>query len=177
MALRIFIVCLLFISAVSVLIPVDNTINELEKKDLALITFNDSTMYTLDDIQVSRIVESKLAIRYKSRDEMYNGQFYIRAKNKTSGIADIISADFIKKTGANLKFVDNVEYNRDNFMNLKTNIMHYNLDTKIAYNKHPFVGSYYSDTLVGTNLYLDTTKTYFKSKKSHFEINLDNKEK
>ena len=177
MAVRIFIFILFFISIISVFTPVDNNTSETLKKDIALVTFNDSIMYTLNDIQVTRIVESTKAIRYKTRDEMYNGIFYLRAKSKdNSNQADVMSADFIKKTGPTLKFVDHVVYNRDDFMTLKTDILYYNLDTKIAHNDRPFIGKYYDNSLIGTSLYMDTEKTYFKSQNAHFEIELYTKE-
>ncbi|RDX34522.1 hypothetical protein DZA35_01285 [Arcobacter sp. HD9-500m-PIT-SAG03] len=177
MAIRVFIFILLVMSIISLFTPVDNDINESLKKDIALVTFNDSTMYTLDNIHVTRVVESIKAIRYKERDEMFEGIFYIRAKSKgSSNQADVVSADFIEKKGPTLKFVDNVVYNRDDFITLKTDILYYNLDTKIAHNNKPFIGKYYDDSLNGTSLYLDTEETYFKSQKAHFEIDLDNKE-
>ena len=177
MAVRIFIFVLLVVSIISVFAPIDNSTNKLIQKDIALISFSDSTNYTLNDIEVTRIVESTNAVRYKSRDEMFNGTFYLRSKSKRiSNLPDIISADFIEKKGSKLKFVKNVDYNRDDFMTLKTEILYYNLDSKIAYNDKPFIATYYGDLLTGSELYMDTSKTYFKSQKAHFEINLDNKE-
>jgi len=177
MAIRVFIFVLLVVSIISVFAPVNNSTNKLLEKDIALVTFNDSTMYTLDSIHVTKVVESIKAVRYKTRDEMFEGTFYFRAKSKTnSNQADVVSADFIEKKGPTLKFVDHVVYNRDDFMTLKTDILYYNLDTKIAHNDKPFIGKYYNDSLIGTSLYLDTEKTYFKSQKAHFEIDLDNKE-
>ncbi len=177
MAIRVFIFVLLVVSIISVFAPVDNSTNKLLQKDIALISFSDSTNFTLNDTEVTRIVESTNAVRYKSRDEMFNGTFYLRAKaKKTSNLPDVISADFIEKKGKKLKFVQNVDYNRDDYMTLKTDIMYYNLDTKIAYNDKPFIAKYYGDLLTGTELYMDTTKTYFKSQTAHFEINLENKE-
>jgi len=177
MALRIFVFVLLIVSIISVFAPVDNSSNKLLQQDIALLSFNNSINYTLNDEEVTRIVKSKDAIRYKNRDEMYDGVFYLRSKSKkTSNLPDIISADFIEKKGQVLKFFKHVYYNRDDYMTLKTDILFYNLDTKIAYNDKPFISEYYGDILLGSELYMDTTKTYFKSKKAHFEINLDNKE-
>ncbi len=177
MAIRLFIFILLTISVISIFVPVDNNTKESIPKDIALVTFNNSTMYTLDDIQVTRIITSSEAIRYKTRDEMYEATFIHRTNslNKNENM-DIFTANFIEKRESNLKFVDQVKFYRDKFISLETDIMYYNLDTKIAYNNHPFKGKYYNGTLDGKNLYLDIGKTYFKSEKSHFEIDLENKE-
>ena len=176
MAVRIFIFSLLVISIVSMFLTIDKDKNKSEKKDIALITFENSVMYTMNDEKVTRIVQSTKAVRYRQRDEMFNGTLISSVKSKDNELADIITADFIEKKGPKLKFVNHVKYNRDNFMTLKTDILHYNLDTKIAYNNKPFIGTYYDNYLIGSELYMDTNKTYFKSKKAHFKINLEEKE-
>jgi len=176
MALRVFIFILLIISIVSILVPIDNNNVESLKKDIALVTFNNSTMYTLDDIQVTRVVSSTKTVRFKSRDEMFDATFLNRVKSNESGIFDIFNADFIEKKGDALKFVENVKYDRNGFISLKTDILHYNLETKIGYNKAPFVAKYNNNTLLGNNIYIDIDKTYFKSQNAHFEIGLENKE-
>lgn len=39
----------------------------------------------------------------------------------------------------------------------------------------PYNGYYYKNTVKGTNLYLDGTKNYMRSKDVHFEIEVKNK--
>jgi len=176
MALRVFIFVLLIISIMSILVPIDNNKIESLQKDIALVTFNNSTMYTLDDIHVTRVVSSTKTVRFKSRDEMYDATFLNRVKSNESGIFDIFNADFIEKKGADLKFLDNVKYNRNGFISLKTDVLYYNLDTKIGYNEAPFVAEYNNNSLIGNNIYIDIDKTYFKSQNAHFEIGLEKKE-
>ncbi len=177
MAIKVFIYSLLVLSLISLFTSISNEVDESSQKDIPLITFSNSTMYTLNNKEVTRIVQSTESIRYKSRDEMFEGVFYLRAKSKDrNDLADVISADFIEKKGPKLKFVNSVKYNRADFVTLKTDILHYNLDTKIVYNNKPFIGTYYNDSLNGTELYMDTNKTHFKSKNAHFEIDLEKKE-
>ena len=173
MGIKVFVYTLLIISLLSFFATVSNEVKTIETKDIALITFNDSTLYTLNDTSVSKIVKSAKAMRYKNRDEMYDATFVLRAKSEENiSLTDIISADFILKRGPRLKLVDHVKYNRGDFVSLKTDILHYNMDTKIAYNNKPFIGTYYGHYLIGSELYIDAVKTYFKSQKSHFEIDL-----
>lgn len=174
MGIRLFVYVLLIISVLSFFATVNNEVEEIKEKDLALVTFHNATMYTLTEDNVNRIVQSSKAMRFKTRDEMYKATFILRAKSEENkNLTDIISADFVEKKGSDLTFVDHVKYNRDDFISLKTDILHYNVDTKIAYNDKPFIGTYYSNFLIGEALYFDTVKTYFKSKKAHFEINID----
>lgn len=176
MGIRLFIYVLFIISIISLFTNVSSDVKYKKHKDIALVTFNDSTMYTLDEKNVSRIVQSKEAKRFKKRDEMYEGTFIVRAKSKnTSSLTDIISADFIEKKGNKLKFENHVKYNRDDFISLSTDILYYNTKTKIAYNNKPFIGKYYNNFLIGEKFHVDTNKTYFKSQKAHFEIDLDEK--
>ena len=176
MGIRLFVYALLIISVLSFFATVSNEVKINEKKDIALITFNDSILYTLNDINVSKIVKSSTAMRYEYRDEMYDATFVLRAKSEQNkDITDIISADFIIKRGPRLKFEDNVKYNRGDFVSFSTDVLHYNMDTKVAYNNEPFTGTYYGNNLNGSELYVDTVKTYFKSQKSHFEIDLKEK--
>jgi len=177
MAIIFFIYSLLFISVISLFTTVNNDISESDEKDIALVTFNESTMYTLNDKQVTRIVQSSKAIRYKEREEMFKGTFVHRVKsNDKNSLADVVSADFIEKRGQKIKFMDHVKYSRDNFITFKTEVLNYDLDKKIAYNDKPFTAKYYGDFLKGTNIYLDIEKSYFKSKKAHFEIEMEKKE-
>jgi hypothetical protein len=172
MVIRIFIFSLLIISTISLLLTVNNDISDSKSKDIALITFKDSTMYTMDDENVVRVIRSKKAVRYRNRDEMYNGILISKIKSKEiKDSADIISADFIEKKGSKLKFVDHVKYDREDFLSLKTDLLHYDLESKIAYNNKPFIGKYYDDFLIGSELYFDANKAYFRSKKALFEIN------
>ena len=172
MVIRVFIFSLLIISTISLFLTVNNDIADSKTKDIALITFKDSTMYTINDESVVRVVKSEKAVKYRNRDEIYNGILISKIKSKEkSDSADIISADFIEKKGSKLKFVEHVKYNREDFLSLKTDLLHYDLESKIAYNNKPFIGKYYNDFLIGSELYFDAKKAYFRSKKALFEIN------
>mgnify|MGYP000417933187 CR=1 FL=1 len=123
MAIRIFIYSLLVISIISVFSTVNSESNSLENNDMALLTFNDSTMYTLNNKKVTRIVQSKKIVRYEDRDEMYNGTFISRGKsNNNTELSNVISADFIEKKASKVKFENNVNYNGENFISFKTDI-------------------------------------------------------
>lgn len=177
MAIRFFIYFLLIISIVSLFLTIDNNVHKSLKKDIALITFKNSTMYTINDEKVTRVVQSSEAIRYKTRDYIYDGTFISRVKSKTNEeLTDIISADFIEKIDSEVKFEKNVKYDRNDFLTFSTDILYYDLDTKIAYNDKPFIGKYYDNLLMGSQIYIDTNEKYFKSQNTHFEIEIEKKD-
>lgn len=175
MAIRIFIYVLLSIATIIYFIPVSNEKHKEEEKDLALFTFHNSTMYTLNDVTTTRIVHAKQVTRYKNRDVMYNGEIVLKAKDeKVKNATDIISADVIIKKGVDYTFLNNVKYRRDDFISLNTNELFYNATTKIATNTVPFDGTYYNHYVKGKNLFFDTLKNEMKSTNAHFEIETNN---
>jgi len=152
---------------------INNDVNKSEKKDLALITFKNSTMFTINDEKVTRVVQSSQAVKYKTREYLYNGTFISRAKSTANeGLTDIVSADIIEKKDDKVTFRKNVKYNRNNFITFNTDILYYDLDKKIAYNDKPFTGKYYDNFLNGNSIFIDSQNSHFKSKKPHFELNI-----
>ena len=177
MAVRFFIFFLLFVSTIALFMTINNDTNDTVKKDIALITFKESTMYTINNEKVTRVVQSNKAVKYKTKDHIFNGTFILRANSKNNEeLTDIVSADFIEKRESKVKFEKNVKYNRDDFISLSTDVLYYDLNTKIAYNDKPFIGKYYNNFLMGKKLYIYLTKSHFKSKKAHFELNIKEKE-
>lgn len=172
MAIKYFAYSLLVISILSMLAGVDEKAKNGAKKEQAQIIFDNSTLYTLNTENIDKIVNSSQALRYKNRDVLYDGKIILRANDETT---DYIESDIIVRRKDNYKFLNNVKYNKDNNILLNTQELFYNTKTKIAKNNKPFDGYYYDSKLEGTNLYLDSTKSIFKSNKSHFEIELDSK--
>lgn len=65
MVIRAFVFLLLVIASISYFIPVENTHKKDGIEDIPLLTFSDSTMYTLSTDSMNRIVYSKEAMRKK----------------------------------------------------------------------------------------------------------------
>lgn len=171
MVIKVFIYVLFSIATIIYFIPVSNEKQEVEEKDLALLTFNNSTMYTLNEDTTTRIVNSRRVVRYKNRDVMFDGEIVLKANDKkVKNATDIISANIIIKKGEDYTFLTDVKYRRDNFISLNTQELFYNGITKIGKNSVPFDGYYYNHFVKGTNLYVDTLTSEMKSKNAHFEI-------
>ncbi len=171
MVIKSFIYSLLIISILIYFIPISDIQEKKNKEEIPIVSFNNSTMYTLNEQTVTKIVNSKKASRFETKDIMYEGNFILKANDKkVKDATDYISADTIIKQEDNFTFLNNVKFRRDDFLTLNTNELFYNDKTKIATNNVVFNGTYYNHKLKGTNLYLDMKNEIMKSKDSHFEI-------
>jgi len=174
MAINYFVYSMLVISFFSVIANITKKDDNFVKKEQAQIIFENSTLYTMNTQNIERIVISSRAMRYKTRDLMYDGKIILRDKNNST---DYIQSDVIVKRDNNYKFLNNVKYNKENNIVLNTQELFYDASTKIAHNSVDFDGYYYKNLIKGTDLYLDSTKSIFKSNKSHFEVELNEKGK
>ncbi|XPV69941.1 MAG: hypothetical protein ACNI25_05040 [Halarcobacter sp.] len=173
MVIRIFFLGMLFLATLSYFIPVNNKKVDDNIDDIALLTFDDATMYTLTTESMNRIIYTKKAVRYKTKDMMYDGALTLKSKDKANNqITDVLYADLIIKRGDNFKFINNVKYKRDDYITLYTNELVYNAKNKIATNSVPFNGTYYNNSLSGEKIYLNLNKYHLKADNTHFEINI-----
>ena len=171
MAIRGFIFILLSLAIISYFVPIEISNKKDSNEDLPLLTFNDSTMYTLTPDSMNRIVYSTKVLRYKTKDVMHEGALTLKGKDKNNKeVTDILYADIIIKRGESFKFLNNVRYKRDDAITLNTDELIYNAKTKIATNTLPFNGTYFNNYIKGENIYLDMIKYYMKSNNTHFEI-------
>lgn len=176
MAVKLFIFALLCLSTISYFVPVEDKTKKDGIEDIALLTFTDSTMYTLTTDSMHRIVDSKEALRYKDKDVMYDGILTLKGKDKDNKeITDILFSDVIIKRGDDFKFLNNVKYRRDNSITLNTNELLYNDKTGIATNTLPFDGTYFNNYIKGKNIYLNLNEYYMKANETHFEVEVENK--
>jgi hypothetical protein len=173
MVIRIFVLSLLLISLLTYFVPVDNRKTDSKQDDIALLVFDNAIMYTLTTESMNRVVNTKKAVRYKTKDVMYDSFLTLKSKDKQNKeITDMLYADLIVKRDYNFKFINNVKYKRDDYITLNTDELVYNAKDKIATNTIPFNGTYYDHKLKGENIYLNLDDYNFKANNTHFEINL-----
>lgn len=166
MAINGFVLLLLVLASLSYFIPVENKSKKNANEDIALLTFTNSTMYTLTPASMNRIVYADKALRYKDRDVMIDGALTLKGKSKDGkDITDIVYSDLIIKRGDAFKFLNNVKYERDDYITLITDELLYDAKSRIATNTLPFEGTYFNNYIKGENIYLDLNKYYMKSKK------------
>ena len=176
MDIKLFNYSLLLLAIGTYFIPVENRVKNDDIKDIPLVVFEKPLMYTITDKNVSRIVEGSHAVKYKTRDEMYDANIVLRNNlEKKDYNIETLEAQVIIKKGDNLTLRKDVKYNRDNFINLSTDALDYNIKTKVAMNDISYDGYYYNNRINGNSLYLDGMKNNIKSKDVHFEIEVKNK--
>lgn len=178
MALNIFVYTLLVVSTLYYFVPVSISKNEQLSKDIPLLIFEEPLMYTLNEQNIYRIVQSTKTVKYKDRDEMFDADIILRNSQKQKDFNfEKLKADKIIKISDDFNLTGNVRYKRDEFVNFNTPQLFYNQKTKIAYNKHPYSGNYYKHLAKGTNLYLDTNQHFVKAENVHFNIDIKDKGK
>ena len=171
MAINFFVYALLAFSAVFAAISIESVDNKDKKEEKPQIVFEKSTLYTMNNDNIDRIVNSSRVMRFKDRDIMYNGKIILRTNNEAT---DFIEADVIIKRGDLFKFLTNVRYNRENDIILNTEELFYDSKKKIATNSVDYSGLYYNHTVEGNSLNVDLNKSIIKSNDTHFEILLNN---
>lgn len=173
MAIKSFIFALLSIAILSYFVPIKTDEKKESNEEKVLLTFNDATMYTLTPISMNRVIYAKKALRYKTKDVMHEGALTLKGKdNEGKEITDLLYSDLIIKRGDDFKFLNNVKFRRDDFLNLNTNELLYNSKNRIAKNTLPFDGTYFNNYIKGENIYLDMNKYFMKSDNTHFEIEI-----
>ncbi|PUE63652.1 LPS export ABC transporter periplasmic protein LptC [Arcobacter caeni] len=173
MAIKIFTFLLLILSVGYYFVPVENIKKDELDKDMPLVIFESSFMYTINEESINRIVYATHAIKYKDRDEMYNADIILKNTDETKDFkSEKLKAKLIIKNGNEYTLIDNVKYTRDDFMKLNTNELFYNDITKIATNTKPFDAVYNKHFLKGDTIYLDVNNDFVKANNTHFEIDV-----
>lgn len=175
MAIKSFVAILFLFALVSYFVPVKNITKKNNISDMPILTFNDSTMYTLTPESMNRIIYAKEVLRFETRDVMHEGALTLTGVDKDKNeILDTLYSDVIIKRAEKFTFLNNVKYKRNDYITLNTDELIYDSKSKIATNTMPFDGTYFNNYIKGKKIYLDLNKYYMKSKNTHFEIELKN---
>ncbi|WP_428026727.1 hypothetical protein [Arcobacter sp.] len=174
MAIKYFTYVLLIVSFISAIFSIVPKEKDKSDEEQPQIVFENSTLYTFNVDNLERIVNSTRAMKYKTKDIMYDGRIILR---RVDNGTDYIKSDVIIKRVEQYKFLNNVKYNRENNIILNTDELFYNGITKIVTNTIEFDGIYNNSTINGKALYLDTNKSIFMAKDTHFEVLMDNNNK
>jgi hypothetical protein len=167
MGINIFVVSIIVISLILTNIKMEKTLETQTDNNVPLVVFENSIMYDIDEKEIKQIVQSRQALNYKNRDELYDATILIRNKDNSS---DTISAEYIFKQGNLYKLYQNVNLIQSDKTQLITDYLKYDSLTKIAQNNIDFTLRYNGNTLVGNNLYFDGINHIIKAKDTHFMI-------
>ncbi len=178
MGIKIFIYSLFLIALGAHYYQIDIEVDNTKKEERPLLTFNGATMYTIDDKQVQRIVQTNDVAIYKDREELFETVMVERSNSSAENdFTDTIRANYLEKKGDFITMRGDVKYNRSSFMTLNSDELFYDLNKKIGYNDKAFEMIYEGQRLTGTHIYFDSNSRIFKANNTHFEIELkDNNE-
>jgi lipopolysaccharide assembly outer membrane protein LptD (OstA) len=178
MDMKIFTSILLVLALGAYFYPVENLKMNTLDKDIPMVIFEDSVMYTLNEENVNRVVVASHAIKYQDRDEMFNADVILRNNDKSKNFNnEKLKADLIVKKADIYTLTDNVNYRRDDFIKLDTDELIYDYVNKTAQNSKPFKSVYYKHILDGDSVFLDINNEFITAKNTHFEIDVTKNEK
>ena len=167
MAINIFIIIILIFSiALTNFKTKDKEIKE-EYTNKPLVIFENSIMYDIDTTNIKRIVQSRQALNYKHRDELYDVTIIDRSDENST---DTISAEYILKQNNIYKMYQNVHLVQNDTTQLSTDYLEFNTISKIVKNNTDFILRYNDNELIGDNLYFDSINSIIKAKNTHFRL-------
>ncbi|HFS67432.1 MAG TPA: hypothetical protein ENK67_04395 [Flavobacteriia bacterium] len=167
MAIKIFIASIIVISLLFINIKHENKLEEKNNVTTPNVVFYDSIVYEINEKNVKRIIQSKQALNFDTRDELYDATIIQRTKDNLS---DSLSAEYIIKKAKVYNMYQNVVISRSNGMQLSSDRLVFDDKSKIVSNDTDFTIKKDNSILVGNNLYLDTIKEQFKAQNTHFVL-------
>ena len=178
MAVKTFTFVLLIFALIAYFIPVKNIQDTLAGTDAPIVVFEKPIMYTLTDKSVSRVVIATYAVRYKTRDEMFNADIILKNNDLSKNFdSEKLKADLIVKKADIYTLTNNVDYRRDDFIKLNTDELIYDDIKKTAQNSKPFKSVYQKHILNGNSVFLDINNNFITAKNTHFEIDMTKTQK
>jgi len=169
MGINLFVLIIIIASIIITNIKTEVKIKKIEYLNIPVVTFNNSTLYLIDDKEVKQILSSSQALSYKNRDELYDATILMKNKyNKTN----TISAEYILKDKSVYKLYQNaqIKINTKNKIVLNSDFLEYDTRNNILTNNKPFELSYDDSTLKGENLFFNHKYNIIKAKNTKFTI-------
>ena len=172
MAINIFLTAIIVLAFFLTNMKVEEKIQKREYVNIPLIVFEDSTMYDINEKEISKIVQSRQALNYKDRDELYDATIIVRNDKNSS---DNINAEYILKQNNIYKLYQSVSISQGDTSILTSDYIEYDSIKKIAKNNVGFILSYNDSQLSGNNLYFDSVNKIIKAKDTHFKLKVKDK--
>jgi len=172
MAINIFLTAIIVLAFFLTNMKVEEKIQKREYVNIPLVVFEDSTMYDINEKEISKIVQSRQALNYKDRDELYDATIIVRNDKNSS---DNINAEYILKQNNIYKLYQSVSISQGDTSILTSDYIEYDSIKKIAKNNVGFILSYNDSQLSGNNLYFDSVNKIIKAKDTHFKLKVKDK--
>ena len=168
-----FLYILFIISTIFLFYKVQNNAKIVKSEKKPLIFFEDAISYDISQKGITRIVEFKKMFIYDGYEKSLDTTVILRDdKNSTT---NILSANKILKVEDRLTLIGNVHLLNDEYFNLETEELQYNLKTKLLKNSTKFTVQKDGSVLKGEKLYYDTLNSNMEASQAHFKIKLKDK--
>jgi len=174
MAINIFVISIIAFSIFFTNMKVEQKVQKKQYVNIPLVVFEDSIMYDINEKEISKIVQSRQALNYKDRDELYDATIVVRNDINSS---DNINAEYILKKDNIYKLYQSVSISHGDVSRITSDYIEYDSILKIAKNNVDFVLSYNDSQLSGDNLYFDSLNSIIKAKNTHFKLKVKDKVK
>ena len=149
------------------------TVSFDEKKEqssavVPFVTFVNSTMYDINEKQVTQIIQSKKAFNYKNKDELYDATIVLRTQQEDSieSLTDTVNAKYIEVTKDLFKFRGDVRYNRGSSTTLNSDKLDYDRIKRQLTGNQDFIAYHDGNKLEGKKLSIKKDRTIFKGSKN-----------
>lgn len=173
MDLRASLIIFIAISLIVYFIPVDKVETQKKEIEVPQFIFNNATMYSLDENGLNRYITASQALNFKTKDIMYDANITLYNQDRTKNFyKESLRSKNMLKVQDIYTFTDNVEYKRDNFMQVNTDKLIYDDKNKILQNNTNFNARYYTHKYSGDTLFLDINSSSISSKNTNFKIDM-----
>ena len=174
MGINLFVLIIIISSIIVTNIKENIVIKQVEYANIPIVTFNNSTLYIINDKEVKQIISSSQALSFENRNELYDATILMKNKyNKTNTISAeyMLKDDFVYKLYQNVQIKINTKQN----IVLNSDFMEYDTKNNILTNNKPFELLYNNNILYGENLFYNNKYNIIKAKNTHFKIKKVNK--
>lgn len=167
-----FILILFFFAVGFVFYDIQSIDDDIQKEEKPLVSFYNSTAYSLDEEGVSSIIKSSEAYMYKKREEMVDATML--SGDKKGNVSNFLQADFVTKIEENYYFDGNVFFQSKNGLILTSEQLEYNALQKIIQNDLPFKVEHNGNIYHGEDLFYDSFNDHLNAKKVKFLLKENN---
>ncbi len=174
MGLKIFtIILILFIAEITFLSTKEPKSLQRAKKDInfSTITFTSLQGVHIDSHGISDHIAASKALKFKTHDELYD----LNASFQQQGITHQLHAKKARFQNDNLTLQEDVKYENNQSMQIKSRELEYNTKTKIVKSTSPFTLTSKQGIMIGERFEYDMAKKSLKGEKMHYTF--EDKEK
>ncbi len=165
-----FIYILFFLSCIFLLYNKKNDIVKVETQEKPMATFDNSVIYDISTVGISKVIQLDKALVYKTFTELYNATFVFKNENQSN--ENTLNARHIIKIDDELFLDGDVNLQSGDIFNLRTEELQYNMATQIAKNNKEFILLSKESSFKGEELFFDRNINKIVANKIHFKLRL-----